>query len=371
MKHKLSKVEQLKVAILDDIRTGIYRAGDELPSIRQLCIRYHMSKQTISQALSELNQRGILNVSHGRATRITGHPEARRIALVYGSKTSIEKQEFWREFYRGIMDEMPEAYELDIFQIGTEGERGLRERLTSQQTSGVIILGSMYYENIWQQIKERNLPTVRVYDTAVGKNAAVSLVSADFRQGMSDAVKLLRSRGCRNIAYFGVCIDPQIRTIDNDKLEYFQKALEEHGLPFVPRLMLNSLDMEPESSYRQMLPLLRSASRPDAILLASDIMAPGTCRAAYECGLQIPHDLNMISCDNLAIGRLLVPSLTSIDQQRHEQGRFALRHLLALISGDAGHIQKFMPVRMIIRESCPDIVRPLRKNEKTLVYNQP
>jgi len=42
MKNKLTKVEQLGLAILDDIRTGIYCTGDELPSIRELCRRYSM-----------------------------------------------------------------------------------------------------------------------------------------------------------------------------------------------------------------------------------------------------------------------------------------------------------------------------------------
>ena len=76
-----SKTDQLKRRIQDAIRDGEFPPGSTLPSVKQLCTRYGVSKHTVSQALSNLNELRIIEVSHGRKTRVL-MPE-KRIRLVH------------------------------------------------------------------------------------------------------------------------------------------------------------------------------------------------------------------------------------------------------------------------------------------------
>ena len=375
MKNKLSKVEQIGLAILDDIRTGIYRTGDELPSIRELCLRYSMSKQTVSLALAELARRGMLNVSHGRATRITGHPEARRIELIYTGKTSIECEEFWKESYEGIKEELSgfNEYELGVIQLGTEAERAYEERLRSPRTCGIIVMGPMTYDAIWKIQQERNLPTVRIYDHDGGDGpessqySKSSLVSSDFHQAITRIIKLLKAQGRHRIAYFGVGLESQYYRIDQFKLACFKRVMAENAMAFDPQLLLNLNHIGMAGSYELFAELLRQrrSRRPDALLLSSDILAPGVYRAAFDAGMGIPQDMSVAGFDNLLIGKLLIPSLTTVDQNRFLMGKTAVRRLIDILTGKNGATTELIPSGLIYRESLSEAMLPKKSHRRS------
>ena len=55
-----SKKEQLKRAVLEDVRTGRYKPGERLPSEREFTERFPISRITVKAALNELETMGVL-----------------------------------------------------------------------------------------------------------------------------------------------------------------------------------------------------------------------------------------------------------------------------------------------------------------------
>jgi DNA-binding GntR family transcriptional regulator len=62
--------QQIADDLLHQITTGRYAPGDLLPSLRELCNTYGVSKVTASSALAVLDQQGIIAVRHGLRSKV-------------------------------------------------------------------------------------------------------------------------------------------------------------------------------------------------------------------------------------------------------------------------------------------------------------
>jgi GntR family transcriptional regulator len=61
---------QLKQLLHNDIERGVYCAGDKLPSETEMIQRYGVSRITVRQALSELENEGVVVRRHGRGSYV-------------------------------------------------------------------------------------------------------------------------------------------------------------------------------------------------------------------------------------------------------------------------------------------------------------
>ena len=71
---------QVKDRILSDIRTRVYRAGDKLPTERDLSAAFGVSRNTVSQAYHELEAEGVLVSMQGRGTFVNDQDDTVRLA---------------------------------------------------------------------------------------------------------------------------------------------------------------------------------------------------------------------------------------------------------------------------------------------------
>ena len=63
--------QEVRKDLLKKIRNGDYKAGNRLPSERDLCQTYGVSRMTIRQALSDLTREGVIERITGRGTFVT------------------------------------------------------------------------------------------------------------------------------------------------------------------------------------------------------------------------------------------------------------------------------------------------------------
>ena len=72
MTERLSTTESIYQQMLDNIRRGAWATGESIPSERQLIEQFGASRIAIREALSMLRGLGVLDISHGRRTRVRG-----------------------------------------------------------------------------------------------------------------------------------------------------------------------------------------------------------------------------------------------------------------------------------------------------------
>lgn len=74
--------------------------------------------------------------------------------------------------------------------------------------------------------------------------------------------------------------------------------------------------------------LMRLENPPTAIFATNDIVAVGAWRALLEGGYRIPQDVSLMGFDNIEMGRLLIPPLTTVAQDISALGFHATELLL-------------------------------------------
>jgi len=168
---------------------------------------------------------------------------------------------------------------------------------------------------------------------------------------IKEMINLLIKKGHRRIAHLsGSLSTPPGRY----RFQYYRDALEDAGIVFdesivgygtfrrreVPGLMaslFNDID---------------SPDRPTAVFAANDIMAIEALKWLIKHGWRVPEDLAVCGFDNIPSASIIVPSLTTIDQNALELGRQAAQQIINQIEGQENGIDLIsFPCKLVVRES--------------------
>jgi len=92
---------------------------------------------------------------------------------------------------------------------------------------------------------------------------------------------------------------------------------------------------------------------PDAIVCGNDQMAIGAMRELHTAGIRVPADVAVAGFDDMHLGALISPPLTTIHQPMRLLGERACSCLLDRIADPAlpRRVER-LPTRLIVRESC-------------------
>lgn len=67
--------QQIRRTLTDEIMSGRYAAGDRFPPENELCDRFGVSRQTVREAIRELQSRGLLKRRRGAGTVVCGRTD--------------------------------------------------------------------------------------------------------------------------------------------------------------------------------------------------------------------------------------------------------------------------------------------------------
>ena len=90
---------------------------------------------------------------------------------------------------------------------------------------------------------------------------------------------------------------------------------------------------------------------PTAVVAANDLVAGGVIRGAIDRGWRVPGDLSVTGWDDHDLGRLLSPSLTTVEINLEELGARAMTRLIAALRDEPAPPEKRGLHRVIWRES--------------------
>jgi LacI family transcriptional regulator len=182
-----------------------------------------------------------------------------------------------------------------------------------------------------------------------GRPAALTpdtyFVDVDNVRGARDAVEYLIGQGHRRIA---TITGPLTMAPSTDRLDGYRQALAASGLK--PGAIADG-DFTAEGGATAMRSIL-AQGRPDAVFVASDLMARGALGVLESAGLRVPADVAIVGYDDSLLATSVAPMLTTMRQPSFDQGRRMAQVLLDLLEGDAPPHATLMPTELIVRDSA-------------------
>lgn len=174
----------------------------------------------------------------------------------------------------------------------------------------------------------------------------------DFKGIMEKALGHFLDQGYETIGYIGSKGLPvKDKVILDSRYIYFKYILEPMGLYREDYVFLDSFSIA-ESGYRLAKQAIMEKKLPRALFVENDSMAIGCLRAMKECGVQIPSEVAVISCNDIPNGEFLTPSLSSVHLYSDLIGIMSARMLAERIETKREQgVKVITPNKLVIRQS--------------------
>ncbi len=170
------------------------------------------------------------------------------------------------------------------------------------------------------------------------------VVDVDNVDGARTATKHLIATGRRRIATIS---GPVSMVSSVDRIQGFRAALADAGLvPFAEEAGDYS-----EASGADAARRILSAGRPDAIFVASDLMARGALTALRAAGIRVPDDVALVGFDDSSVASSTDPQLTTVRQPMYAQGEAMAAVLLSRLAGRDPENTTILPTELVVRAS--------------------
>ena len=246
-------------------------------------------------------------------------------------------------------------YTLALFLVSSkEDEKKIFTRITRRGLLDGVLVQSGHHgdQQIIGHLADANMPQVVLGRPQHFDN--VTFVDVDNVSGAYNAAAHLIRLGYRRIA---AITGPSLSAVGLDRHAGFTKAMNDRGVKLEESLIVEG-DFTEAGGYYSMQRLL--PARPEAVFVASDLMAIGAVRAVREAGLNVPNDIAFIGFDDVPLAVTNNPPLTTIRQPVIQFGIRAVELLIDLIeNGIHPPRHVIMDTQLIIRESCGAIRKDL------------
>lgn len=313
------------------ITTSETEPGPERVTMAHVARRAGVSSTTVSHVLSGkrpvgaatqeevLQAIGELGYRPNRVARSLRTRRSQMIAVIVPDITNP----FYGVVTRGLADTLDEAgYRSYVCNTDASSERE-RDFVADALDRGVegIVMSLVHNDpSDVTVIRRARTPLVLLADGE--EIPGVDQVTADDRAGARLATQHLIARGARRVA---MITGPAGTSVD--RVKGYADALAAAGLPHDRSLMREGGWLR-DGGRDAMRSLIASASPPDAVFCANDLMAIGAMDAARQLGLRIPDDVALAGFDDIEAAALLTPPLTTVINPAYEVGQAAGRLIL-------------------------------------------
>ncbi len=336
---------QLRRQFRSRIVSGRWAPGTRLPSESRLQRELNVSRNTVRQALREMESEGLIERIPGRGTFVARElPREQERCLVAIVISSFDSQ---LDVLSGAERVARDNECLFVFynhQGNYHEERRILARLVEQGVSGVLLWSCAPTGTPLPSLQGQGaslLPVVMLDRNPSGLPA--DFVTSDNVAGGGMAVRHLQQLGHRRIVCLSHDRDDLVPV--DERIQGYRAAMATAGhaesaatwiLPTGGELTLPATlrtSNNPESITMRTLGRRLQEERPEAIFAINDHMALLALRAAQGLGLRVPGDLSIVGYDNADYGAAFTPPLTTVEQSYETMGRRAMELLLERIAG--------------------------------------
>lgn len=351
---------QLSDRIAGLIRSDEIHIGEFLPTENQICELSGLSRMTVRKAVEVLVRQGLVEAVRGKGTYVVSkdHLEQGKysVGFVLRPERYIDEDPFYSQLLMGVTHEA-QKHHVQLAFISSESTpepRGPKRQYTNlKQLSGLIVAGQMpqaFLEDI-QRIRipfvflnyyapEYACDAVTVDQYEIGRMVGRHLVEL----GHSHCLYL--SGEPDNVAY-------------EKRLAGFQDVFLTNPMR---RLHVMKGGKQSQSGREMVSEALTNQLPFTAVAAGNDMMAIGAMNELQDRGFRVPADISVCGVDNITSASNCRPALTTIQIEKQEMGKRALRLLLKRLRYP-NKIQEtvFLGVTPIVRESTAAAPVSVRK----------
>ncbi len=326
------KYQELAQKLRQEIRNGVYRTGQRLPSENELTAATGYSRQTVRQAMTLLENEGLTDRIRGSGTyvrsRVPGRRRTHNVAVV----TTYIGEYIFPEILRGIDGVLSQnGYTQLLSATGNrvDRERAILEELRQKPIDGLIVEGTktaLPNPNIdlYEYFRQERIPVVFLNGFYPDLVKPVYVV-ADDRAGGRLACKRLLAQGHRRIA--GIFKNDDIQ--GHRRYAGYLQALTEAGLPVDDdHVLWYATETRDSLLQTQAAQVLEGCT---AVVCYNDEVAMQLLRQPACDGAEV------ISFDHSTYAQLSAKPFYSLANPKEQLGRLAAEKLLALLEGQEVH----------------------------------
>lgn len=333
--------------IAQNIRTRIssreLKHGDRLPTDRDLARQWDVTPVTVSKAMRELVDEGLIvrlrgrrgsfvNIQQTTVNKPSSDQGMRRVGIVYS--WFVSSGYYQNALLQGIADTI--VPEDRIFALPYSGFHHYSQLVEQENLDGLILLSPPEQKrDEVQALVDSNIPFVVIGGTWE-QEPDWPCIDSDGRAMGTMAAEHMLACGYEKISV--VVCSTQLSN-NRLRLEAFldRMAMAQKQVPSDWLL----IEPQPSDSNCAISQMLSAKRRPDAVFAGGYLLAESVANVATNLGMRIPTDLAIMGCDAGSDGRLLNRfPLSTVTQPLLEMGRKGMR---AFIDRLDGKVQKIAP----------------------------
>lgn len=332
--------QKIKEDILHQIKTNLLSPGDKLPTEQQFMQQYQVSRITVSRALSELKNEGIIERFPNKGSFVAKSKKATSITneLTLPEENTSESEllpeiaciiptladKFSMSMMNGVLSAFPEnEYICHFFQSqNPQIENYLLKRCLETNISGIVLFpqDQPFFSNelLWMSLQKYPLVLLDRYLPHLN----TSYVIADNQTAGELCVKHLHGLGHQRIALITTS-DRNTFSVKH-RLAGMQSAANQLNMPENSIHIIEGWDTTKESNhYQEMLIKLVSEDKITAFVASESDTCANLYNLCTSLNINIPAAVSLISFDTPMTETRNPDFFTHINQSEYIMGREA------------------------------------------------
>jgi len=344
--------QKIVTFVREAIACGDYTPGSRIPSHRELCETFGVSRAPVLKALDALIHEGVLSAVQGSGVFVADKKAQRQkeeggeIALLLHSAN-----DFFQPFIQSCAQTLwARAHLLRVYVTEYHEDRERRVLETLARDSGVRGV-LMSPEPNAKKMASFYDPMLRPYPKpliAINRRLGeldVDFIEYDYVQGGRLLGEHLLKLGRRRALFYGA--DPR-RMSWKPRLDGLLSANAGQGGIDVVEVWPVGLG---PLRARQLSAMLKSRQI-DVIVAGDDRFAAYIYNLLMALGVRVPDDVALAGFDDRECAQYLSPPLTTIAPPKQEAGGLAAEHILAKVQNPGHRVRLSLPCSLLERGSC-------------------
>jgi GntR family transcriptional regulator of arabinose operon len=373
-KKRVPLYKQIQEYILNEIAKNNWMANYKLPSEMEIAELFNVSRLTVSNALKDLIEKGLIYRIQGKGTFVSPNQSGEPVKYRAEPKRSDKRliaclmplalDSRALKLINGIEEELAvHGYRLLFCKTHDKKEMETRviQEILQLDIAGIIIYpveGESYSEELLR-LTLNHFPYVVIDRYLQGLEC--NYVCSDNWQGARDATTYLIEQGHRNIG-FAATYCKGTSSIE-DRLTGYEDAFALYNIPIEHRLRKTRLSREKANQIlingecddelkKELQEFLQQNPDMTAILAASAAVGLSVIQAAGEIGIRVPDDLSVVLFDDYELSNFSKVPPTCVIQQDHLIGREAAKLIVSIVDNPVQEVRKIkIPTKLVVRHS--------------------